>query len=598
MSELRYAFRAFFRQPGFTLAAAIVLALGMGATTAIYTLIRSVLLDPLPYPASQRLVWIWNARPQSGAGLSGLLGADFLEIRERSHSFEHVAGLVGRLWILMDAGESTAVTGARVSDQFFETLGVQPMLGRAFLPDEHRTGHDAEVIFSYRLWRRRFGGDRGVVGRRVILDGIPYDVVGIMPPDLPIEEEFDMLAPLQMDQPYATGRLYRTVRTFGRLKDGVTIAQANAELESIAADLGARYANDRGFSFRTVTFFDQEVGAVRSSLWILAGAVGCLLLIACSNVASLLLARGAVRLREMAVRAAVGATRAALVRQMMIESALLAMIGGALGYPLAILGVRLLVALDPRALPREQSIHADAGVLAFVFLASLATGVICGIVPAIRGSRVSLEEALKEGGRSGPAGRRGNRFRTVLVVIEVALGVTLMAGAGLLARSFRALNQVQPGYKIENVLTMQLGLTAARYEDMNLCGRFFERLIEQVQALPGVEAAGVTNLLPLDSFKNMAAVWLDTQPVQNEETVIRLDNRVVSPGYFRAMGVPLVAGRFFEPSDRRDAPVVMIVNQAFAREFFPRGDAVGHQIRMSARNPIAWPDHRRRWQLS
>ncbi|HML17015.1 MAG TPA: ABC transporter permease [Bryobacteraceae bacterium] len=586
MSELRYAFRAFFRQPGFTLAAAIVLALGMGATTAIYTLIRNVLLDPLPYPASNRMVWIWNSPPRSGAGLSGLLGADFLEIRDRSRSFERVAGLLARLWIFNGEGDSAAVTGARVSEQFFETLGVQPIAGRAFLPAEYSTGRDSEVIFSDRFWRRRFGGDPGVVGRHIVLDGAPYDVVGIMPPDLPIEEEFEILAPLPMDQPYAAGRLYRTVRTLARLKDGVTIAQANAGLQSIAADLGSRYANDRGYSFQMVSFLDQEVGAVRSSLWILAAAVACVLLIACSNVASLLLARGAVRLREMAVRAAVGATRAALIRQLLIESTLVAIIGGAMGYPLAVLGVRLLLALDPRALPRAQSIHVDAGVLAFAFLASLATGIICGIVPAIRGSRVSLSEALKEGGRSGSAGRPGNRFRAALVVIEVALGVMLMAGAGLLARSFRALTEVEPGYKIENVLTMELGLSAARYQDTNLCRRFFERLIDRVQALSGVQAAGITNLLPLNAYKNTAGIWLDTQPVRTSETMIRLDNRVVSPEYFRAMGVPLIAGRFLAPTDREDTPIVMVVNEAFAREFFPRGDALGHRIIMGDRNPV------------
>jgi putative ABC transport system permease protein len=275
-----------------------------------------------------------------------------------------------------------------------------------------------------------------------------------------------------------------------------------------------------------------------------------------------------------------------LVRQLMLESTLLAVIGGALGYPLAMLGVRLLLALDPRALPRAQAIHADMGVLGFAFVVALATGVICGVVPAIRGSRVGLSEALKEGGRSGSAGRGGNRFRAGLVVIEVALGVILMTSAGLLARSFRALTEVQPGYRIEHVLTMQLSLAARRYEDLNLCRRFFERLPEQVQALPGVEAAGITNFVPLDSFKNTVAIWLDTQPVQNDETVIRLDNRVVSPGYFRAMGVPLIAGRFFEPEDRAETPMVMLVNEAFAREFFPRGDALGHRIRMSARDPI------------
>lgn len=586
MSEFRYALRTFFRQPGFTLAAAVVLALGMGATTAVYTLIRGVLLEPLAYPQSDRLVWIWNAPPRPITGLSGLVGGDFQEVRDRTRAFSRVAGLRTGLWILTGAGESAGIFGARVTDQFFETLGVQPVLGRAFLPGEYRTGHEMEAIFSNHFWRQRFGSDVGVVGRSITLDGIPYNVVGVMPPGFPMEEQFDMLAPLQMDGPYAIARSYRMLQTFGRLKDGATMTQANDELAALAGDLSGRYPDDRGYSFKMVTFVEQEVGGVRASLWILAAAVGCVLLIACSNIASLLLARGAVRLREMAVRAAVGASRANLIRQLMLESAVLAMIGGVLGYPLAILGVRLLLWLDPRALPRAASIHADLGVLGFAFVVSLATGVIFGIVPAIRGSRVSLGEALKEGGRSGTAGRRGNRFRAALVVIEVALGVVLMTGAGLLARSFRNLTEVQPGYRIDNVVTMQLALMGPHYQGVNEWRRFFDQFLDRMQGLPGVQAAGITNLLPLQPYQNTAPIWIDTQPVHNDQTVIRVDNRVVTPGYFPAMAVPLIAGRFFQASDRADTPLVIIVNQTFAREFFPNGGALGHRITIKTRPPV------------
>lgn len=580
MSHLRYALRTLLRTPAFTLAVAVVLALGMGATTAIYTLVHSLLLEPLPYPDCGRLVWIWNVPPRSGTGLYGLLGGDFLEVRDRTRSFDKMAGLFPGSWNVTGAGEPQRLSGARVTEQFFETLGVQPMLGRAFRSEEHSTGREMVVIFSHNFWRRHFGGDPGVVGGHITMDGIPYEVVGVMPPEFPLAAEYDLWAPLPRDSTYATGRRVRWLRSFGRLKNGVRLEQAQAEFAALATDFEKRYPVDRGYSFKLVTFTDQEVGGVRRTLWIFAAAVGCVLLIACSNVASLLLARGAVRVREMAVRAAIGATRGALIRQLLLESALMALAGGVLGFFLATGGVRLLVALDPRALPRAQQIHADAGVLAFAFLLSLATGLAFGIVPALRASRVDLNNGLKEGGRSATAGRQGNHFRAALVVIEVALGVVLMSGAGLLARSFRALTEVQPGYDARNVMTMQIALTGTRYRDSSECVRFFERLLTEVAQMPGVVSAGSTNYLPLRMEKNTVGVWLDTQPVHDQESKILVDNRVVTPGYFRAMGVPLLAGRFFAWTDRPDTPKVMIVNDAFARQFFPRGDALGHRVTM------------------
>ncbi len=585
MSDLRYGLRTYLRAPAFTLAAAVVLALGMGATTAIFTLVNSLLLEPLAYPDSGRLMWIWSVPPRNSTALNELSGGDFLEIRRQSRTFESLACFFRGSWNVTGIGEPQRLPGARVSEGFFETLGVRPMLGRGFLPDEHQTGREMVVIFSYGFWRQRFGGDPGAVGRHVTLDGIPYEVVGIMGPDFPLATEYDMWAPMPRDSIYANGARFRVLRAIGRLKKGVRLEHARAEATAMAAGLEQRFPGDRGYSLKLVTFTDQEVSGVRETLWIFAAAVGCVLLIACSNVASLLLARGAARVREMAVRAAVGASRAALVRQLLVESALLAVAGGALGFPLAVEGVRLLVALDPSAFPRAQEIQADWGVLGFAFLLSLITGLIFGIVPALRGSGVNLRDALKDGGRSGTAGRRGNRLRSTLVVIEVALGVMLMAGAGLLARSFRALTEVRRGYDTRNVLTMQIALTGVRYRDMVECERFLARLIPQVEQLPGVEAVGSTNNLPLSTERNTAGVWLDTQPVHSRETRIVLDNRVVTPGYFRAMGVPLLAGRFFEWTDRPEAPKVAIVNEAFAHQVFPQGDAVGRRVTMDAVPP-------------
>jgi len=405
-----------------------------------------------------------------------------------------------------------------------------------------------------------------------------------MPQGFPFAAEHDMWVPLQVDTG-ATPRRSHAVRTIGRLRKGIRLEQAQVEASAFAADLAQRFPDDAGFSLKAESFLDREVGGVRQSLWIFGAAVGCVLLIACSNVASLVLARGAVRVREMAVRAAVGASRTVLIRQLLIESALLSLCGGALGFPLAVLGVHLLMALGPHALPRASEIRVDPGVLAFAFLVSLATGMIFGVFPALRGSRVDLANALKEGGRSGTAGRDRNRFRAALVVVEVALGVVLMAAAGLLTRSLQALTHIDPGYRVRNVLTMRIALTGPSYRDLEECRRFFDRLIPALEQIPGVEAAGTTNWLPLRPDRNTVGIWLDTQPVRSEDTRLRLDNRVVTPGYFRAMGVPLIAGRFFETTDRAGNPQVVVVNNAFAREFFPRGDAVGHRVTVDFGTP-------------
>jgi putative ABC transport system permease protein len=587
MSDLRYGLRTLAREPAFTLAAAVILALGMGATTTIFTLVRSLLFEPLPYPASERLVWIWNIAPRSGFGLRGLYGADFQEISAQNRSFDTMAGFFTGSWNVTGLAEAERLPGAAVTEEFFETLGIRPFLGRPFLAEEYGAGREKVVIFSYAFWLRRFGGDRGVLGRRVTLDGVPFEIAGIMPREFALARNYDLWVPLVRDSTLAAARRFRLQQTFGRLRPEVPLEQAQAEAQALAAGLESRNPEDRGYTLKLVTFLDQEVGGVRRTLWIFAAAVACVLLISCANVASLLLARGARRVREMAVRAAVGAGRARLVRQLLIESGLIALAGGALGLPLAVAGVRLLVTLDPAALPRAQDIRTDFRVLAFTFMLSLMTGLVFGIMPALRGSHVSLSEALKEGGRSGGAGRKGNRLRAALVVIEVALGVVLMASAGLLARSLRELDRVQPGYDARNVLTMQIALTGPRYRDPAESVRFFERLLGGIERLPGVEAAGSTNFLPLAADKNMAGVWLDSQPVHNEETKIVLDNRVVTPGYFRAMGVPLVAGRVFEWTDRAASPRVALVNDVFARRFFPRGGAVGHRVTLTTAGATA-----------
>ncbi len=558
----------------------LVLALGLGATTAIFTLVERLLLSPLPYPDADRLVWIRSVPPKSGVGLRGVFFADIDEIRRESKLLDTVGGAFQGSWNVTGLGEPQRLAGVRLSQDFLRTLGIEPQIGRLFLPEEYHTGREMVAIFSYSFWQNHLGGDPNVAGRRISMDGVSFEIVGVMPREFALSTDYDLLTPLPVESPHNSGRTWRWVQACGRLKPGVSTEQAQAEMNLIAANLGSRYPEDRGYGIKVVTFLDQEVGSLRQTLWIFAGAVGCVLLIACSNVASLLLARGAARVREMAVRAAVGASRGELIRQLLIESGLLAIVGAAIGIPLAAFAVRVLIELDPQALPRAQEIHLDARVLAFSFLLSLATALIFGIVPAVRGSRVGLRGVLTEGGRGGSGGRGGNWLRSALVVAEVALGVILLACAGLLARSFRQLAEVRPGYDPASVVTMQISLSDVRYRDLAGCARFFERMLTQLEQTPGVESAGTTNFLPLVKEKQTAGIWLDSQPVHSNDTKIVLDNRVVSPDYFRAMGVPLLSGRFFERADRADSPKVAIVNDAFARQFFPRGDALGKRIIM------------------
>lgn len=574
------------RDPSFTLTAAILLALGIGATTAIFTLLHSVLFEPLPLPDSGRLAWISVVPPRAGSGTLTLFGRDFEEIRDHGTNFEGVAGYVEESWTVTDGGEPVRLSGARVTPGFFETLGVTPSIGRAFRDDEYHKGGEMVAVLSYPFWQKHYGGDPGLIGRRVPMDGISYEIAGVMPAGFPFEEQHDMWAPLPAESDYM-GQRYRILRVFARLKKQSTLAQARAGLNAMAEDFSRRYPEDKGYGLTIATFLDKEVGGARQTLWVFAAAVGCLLLIACSNVASLVLARGAVRVREMAVRAAVGASRGALVRQLLVESVVLSLAGGVLGYPLAMAGVRALLFLDPKALPRAQAIHADPMVMAFALAASIATGVIFGVIPALRSSHVNLTDALKEGGRGTPGPAR-NGLRGTLVIAEVALGVLLLSAAGLLGRSFLALAKVDPGYRVDGVLTMQVACAGANYQTIEQCRNFYARLDPVLQRIPGVEAAGGTNRLPLNpaAGAGWGSVWIDTEAARTDETKIRAQMRLVTPNYFQALDVPLAQGRFFDERDRMDSPRALIVNQRFAREVFPKGDALEHSLTVDNKPPV------------
>lgn len=578
MSYLRIILRRLARERGFTLTVVTLLALGVGSSTAVYTLLDQLLFSPLAYPESARLIWI------QGTG-GWMRGADFLEIRHRFGTFENAAAFIEGSWTVSgDGREAAKLSGARVSRDFFDVLRVHPALGGEFSPGDYHAGRDMDVIFSFRFWQQRYGGDPGILARHVTLDGVSYEVRGVMPAGFPLEWEHDMWAPLPDDSPFMTGRRWRIARVLGRLKGSAALRQAQAEVNALAGDLAARYPDDRGLGLRLTTFLDQEVNGIRRSLWTFAAAAGCVLLIACLNVAGLLLARGSSRTREFAIRAAVGASRVELVTQLLKESLVLALAGGVIAFPLAVAAVRMLLTIDPKALPRAQELHANASVFAFALIAAIATVAIFGVAPALAMSRVNFTEALKESSRGSP-GRRVKRLRAALIVIEVALGVLLFWSAGLMMRSLVALAGVDPGYRVSDVLSAQISLTGPAYRDIASCRRFFEQAEERIARIPGVDAAGATNSLPLSGLLIGANIWVDSTP-RAEETKIHVDNRVVTPGYFRAMGVPLIAGRYFDARDRADSPNVVIINETFAREFFPLGDAIGRRITVDL--PMPW----------
>ena len=574
-SELRFAFRTLFREPLFTLSAVAVLALGMGSTTAIYTLLQNLLLAPLPYADSHRLVWIWNQPRQAGLESQGFIGADLEDFRGIAQSFERVAGMLPGAWSIVTNGQARYVWGARVQPGFFEILGVQPFLGRGFLPEEFHRGREMTAIFSYASWQRYYGGDPGIVGRKIQIEGSTFEIAGIMPADFPLSEEYELLAPFPLESPYTQIRVHM-FPAIGKLKSGVSLAQARAETGALDAELARRHPDERAWRIRLVTFSDQASGGLGNTLWILAASVGCVLLMACSNAASLILARGVGRGRQMAVRATLGAGSGRLIRQTLLETGVIALAAGLLGWLAAVASVHLVQVLEPDALPHGRTIRADFGVMAFAFFLSLATGVIFGLLPALRLARVDLRDALQESGRGGTSSRDSHRLRSALVVLEVAAGVVLMTSAGLLARSFRELTRVNRGYDASHALTMTVTFSDPHWGMARRRG-FIERLTAELERLPGVAAVGASSSVPLANEGMSLGLWVDTQPV-TPDSQIQTDHRAVTPGYFDALRIPLAAGRFFTAADQPESPLVALVNDVFAARFFPAGNTLGRNL--------------------
>jgi putative ABC transport system permease protein len=582
LKDIRYGVRGLLQRPAFTAIVVVTLALGIGANTAIFSMVNALLLKPLPYRNPDQLVWVGEVSSKEKSEM--VPGAHFLEWSEQSQSLAQIAVYNPGDFTLTSAGEPEKLDGGLVSAGFFPLLGVQPLLGRNFLTAEDQPGGDRVAIIGYDLWRRRFNADRNVIGQSITLDDRSYTVVGVLPPDFRFFQPFDLWVPLALDPQQERGNQQITiVSAIARLKPGVTREQAQTELETIRRRFESnKLANTPLFSgqVRLVSLHEKLVGNTRRLLLILLGVVSLILLIACANVANLLLSRAVARRREFAIRAGLGAGRWRLLQQMLIESLLLALGGGVLGLVLTFWLTEALIALAATRtfgdISRLAHVNIDVRVLGFTLLASLLTGILFGLAPAIQLSRPRLNDLLKEGGRG--SGSHRSRLRHLLMVTEVALAIVLLVGAGLLVRSFVNLLEVNPGFKAENLLTARLSLPYPRYQDRVRREQFLEQLLPRLSALPGVESAAAINHLPLTDF--VFTGWLrlegQTEAVNRDEAGIPISQ--ITPDYFRTMGIPLREGRIFTAGDNADAPRVVILNEALARRLFPGQQPIGKHV--------------------
>ena len=592
--DIRYGFRGLLKHPGFTLVAVITLALGIGANSSIFTVVNAVLLRPLPFAAPEELVFIWQTHPfGKRIGVEQLPGsnADFLDWQEQSNLFEGMSMIDSWGGNLTGGDTPEHIDGAKISVNLFSLLRAQPMLGSDFNLEHAQPGNEHAVILSHSLWQRRFGSDANVVGRQIQIDGQPFTVQGVMgpgfvfPKDVGLPNYFsfaetEMWLPIALTAGQRANRGSHHIAVIARLKPDATLEQAQSQLAGIAKHVEERnpeQSKDWGTSVNLV--HEQVVGTSRRAILILLGAVAFVLLIACANVANLLLARSTSRQKEIAIRTALGAGRARIVRQLLTESLLLSLAGGAIGLILASWGVRLLLVFSSGRLPRIAEIHVDKRVLWFTFAVSLLTGLFFGLVPALQVSKTDLNESLKESGRSAMGGRHRQRARNLLVVSEVALSLVLLVGAGLLAKSFLRLQNVNTGFTPDHLLTATLELPRAKYQDDVLMSQFFRQVVERAGGLPGVEAAGAISQLPLSGKEELDGFSIEGRTDPTETSLIQTaDFRVITPDYFRAMRIPLLKGRLFNEQDRASTTYSAIIDESFARRFFPGEDPLGKRI--------------------
>jgi putative ABC transport system permease protein len=579
--DIRYALRALVARPGFSVAAILVLALGIGANTAIFSVVYAVLLRPLPYADPGRLVQVWHVPPPKafpGMTRFSVSPANYLDWKRQNHVFERMSIMRFALFNLGHSGEPETLRGEAVEADFFPMLGVPPILGRTFTADEARLGGPKVVVLGHALWTRRFGAQASIVGRSIALDGEPYTVLGVLPASFRYPDWAELWVPVALTPEQWAVRDNHNAMVLARLKPGVDISTARAEMDTISQRLARQYpVDDSGWGATVIGLHEGLVEDVRPALLVLVGAVGFVLLIACANVANLVLARTLARRREIAVRLALGASRGRVMRQILTETMLLGLAGGALGLLVANSALGLILAFLGDALPTSTSVTLDVPVLVTTLALSIGSGILAGLGAAGRATGATLHDALRQGGRTG-SDSSGRRTRGWLVTAEVALSIVLLIGAGLMIRTVLVLQRVDPGFDGRGVITMSIILPEAKYPKPQQL-QFYDRLLERVRALPGVEAAGVTNSLPLDPDGGSRwPVAVEGQPAAIAAEQPQVSGNLISPGYLKSLKIPIVRGRDFEAADTLDSRPVVLVSEAMARHFWPDRDPIGQRI--------------------
>ena len=583
MSDLKHAFRSLRKNPAFTIAAVIVLALGIGANTAIFSIVNGVLLRPLPYEKPNELVQLWHTPPQRqfpGMKQFSLSAANYLDWEQQNDVFQQSAIYASERFRLTGSGEPQEVSAARVEPTFFSVLGVRALMGRTIASDDNQPGKEHVVVLSHRAWQAQFGGDPHIVGRNIQLNNQAYTVIGIMPPTFDKPGWATMWTPLVWEPVEKTIRGEHHFLAVARLKPGVSLQQAQANLDTIASRLAQQYpADNAGWGAQVMSLREETIGDVRRPLYILLGAVGFVLLIACANVANLMFAKTLDRRKEIAIRTALGANRGRIIRQVLGEAVLLSVIGGACGLAVAHFATKLVVNFLGSSLPRLNEIGLDGAVLAFTFGVAIVTGVIAGVMPAWRMSKSDPQDALKQGGRIDIS-ITNKRTRGTLVVIEVALSLVLLVGAGLLIRTLWNLRSVNPGFESQHVLTMNIGVAASDYANENQEIAFINELIRRVAAIPGVESAALTDDLPMEGGSTQP-VAVEGAPAVEMADQPEVSVRMLTPGFFKSMRIPLLAGRDFTDNDNASSLPVVIVSESMAKQFWPNENPIGKRLKLT-----------------
>ena len=584
IQDLRFALRLLRKSPGFALMAVIIMALGIGANTAIFSVVHAVLLEPLPFRDVDRVVQVWHTPPQSsfpGVTRFSISAANFFDWQKQNHVFEKLALFSGARFDVTGSGKPEAVMASNVSPEFFSALGVEPLHGRVFLPEENSTGRNHVVVLSYKFWQTHFGSDPGVVGRTIDLDGEPYTVTGVMGPSMTKPGFAQMWVPMALRPEEMAVRGEHHFLSIGRLKPGVTLEQAQAEMNTISQRLEKAYPeDDKGWGAIINPIREETVGDIRPALLMMLGAVGFVLLIACANVANLILARTLARRKEIAIRTAMGATRPRMIRQLLVETLVLSVTGGALGLVAAHFGIELLLKFFADKLPRMGEIGLSAPVLGFTFALSIATGILAGLIPAFSMTKGDVNEGLKQGLGRTDADSGSMKTRSALVIVEVALSLVLLVGAGLMIRSLWNLQKINPGFDTQNVLSMNVRVGKKQFSRASQEAQFFQQVFDRVRAVPGVDSVGAVDDLPLRggssqpvAIEGHAAAAMSEQP--------EVSVRVATEGYFKAMHIPLLEGRDISPSDTEDSAPVVVISQSMAKQFWPNSSPIGHHLKLS-----------------